>query len=140
MSGACGSLQIPGVLGQHPLGHLLLPTPFFIEITTYHDTGPGAPPSTSSSTSMVATAGLRPAPSGGPTSTYSLTSVVHLLYLANNVYFSSFEEVLGQSIDTHKKLAFHPCIYTCRSGHARLAQLGLMLGLGHLNRATARPD
>jgi hypothetical protein len=67
--------------------------------------------------------------------------LVHLLYLANDVYFSSFEEVLGQSIDTqNEKLVFHPCIYTCRSGRAGLAQPGPMLDSGHLNQAAAHPD
>jgi hypothetical protein len=89
MSGACGSSQIPGALGQHPSGSLVSANIFFAEITTYRDrcqrarhqlllqlqwwplleipTAPqGGPPSTSSSSSVVATAGLWPAPPRGP--------------------------------------------------------------------------
>jgi hypothetical protein len=47
-------------------GHLLLPTTSFAETNTYHDIGQGGLPSTSSSTSVVAAAGLRPVPPRGP--------------------------------------------------------------------------
>jgi hypothetical protein len=49
---------------------------FFVETTTYRDTGQGGPSLMSSSTSVVAAAGLRPAPPGGPAIDVFSTSMV----------------------------------------------------------------
>jgi hypothetical protein len=51
MSGAYGSAQAAGALGQHPLSHLLLPTSFFAGLTPYRHGGQGQP--SMSSTSVV---------------------------------------------------------------------------------------
>jgi hypothetical protein len=65
MSGVCGSVQAAGALGQHPQGHLLLPTSFLQTPLHYRHGGQG--PTVESSTSVVAAA--RPAASSprGPT-------------------------------------------------------------------------
>jgi hypothetical protein len=49
---------------------------FFVKTTTYRDTGPGGPPSTSSSTLVVAAVGHSASTPRGPPSTSSSTSVV----------------------------------------------------------------
>jgi hypothetical protein len=42
MSGACGSAQATGALGQHPPGSLVTTNIFFAELTSYHRGGQGA--------------------------------------------------------------------------------------------------
>jgi hypothetical protein len=71
-NGDRGSSQIPGAQVQHPTGSFVTANIFFVETSTYHNRGqeqhlPGAPPLTSSLTSVVAATEATDTTSQGPT-------------------------------------------------------------------------
>jgi hypothetical protein len=84
MSGACGSSQIPGALGQHPSGSLVSANIFFAEITTYHNRRQRARHQLLLQLQWWPLSEIPTAPQGGPPSTSSSSSVVAATENTNN--------------------------------------------------------